>query len=235
MHVALSYLEAGVGLTLLALLISFIPTLYAAFQRREFSVSRLSVRAGIPATPWGVLEIAKSVESYERLDELWREWEQWFIEVGETHTTLTILNYYRSPNPQQTWIGSAATVLDAAALFNAAVDFTPSPTAGLCIRSGWLTLRRMADYFQVPYPVDFTTPIAISITREEFGLVLARLERSGVPLVADRNAAWDDFTGWRMNYDAMIEAFYSLFTCPRTDWHSASIQPLFGPSNKRGA
>jgi hypothetical protein len=230
----LSYLEAGVGLTLLALLIAFIPTLYAAFQRREFSVSRLSVRAGIPATPWGVLEIAHSVESYERLDELWREWEQWFIEVGETHTTLTVLNYYRSPNPQQTWIGSAATILDAAALFNAAVDVTPSPTAGLCIRAGWLTLRRLADYFRVPYPVDLSRSVPISITREEFDLVLERLERTGVPLVADREAAWSDFVGWRVNYDAMIEAFYVLFTCPRTDWHSASIQPLFGPSNHRG-
>lgn len=48
----LEYLEAAVGLTLLALLIAFIPTLYQAFQRREYSVSRLSVRAGIPATPW---------------------------------------------------------------------------------------------------------------------------------------------------------------------------------------
>jgi hypothetical protein len=64
----LEYVEAGVGLTLLALLIAFIPALYGAFQRREFSVSRLTVRAGIPATPWGVLEIAQSVESYDRLD-----------------------------------------------------------------------------------------------------------------------------------------------------------------------
>ena len=92
----------------------------------------------------------------------------------------------------------------------------------------------MADYFQVPYPVNFDGTVPISITREEFDLVLARLERSGVPLVADRDTA-GDFVGWRMNYDAMIETFYSLFTCPRTDWHTASIQPLFGPSNKRGA
>ena len=231
--IVLSYLEAGVGLTLLALLIAFIPTLYAAFQRREMSVSRLSVSAGIPATPWGVLEIAHSVESYERLDELWREWEQWFIDVGETHTTLTVLNYYRSPNPQQTWIGSAATVLDSAALFNAAVDFPPSPTAGLCIRAGWLTLRRIADYFRVPYPIDLNRSVPIAITRDEFDLVLERLERAGVPIVADRDAAWSDFVGWRVNYDAMIEAFYPLFTCPRTDWRSASVQPLFGPSNRR--
>ncbi|MGC1239634.1 MAG: hypothetical protein WA860_12690 [Acidimicrobiales bacterium] len=230
----LEYIEAGIGLTLLALLIAFIPTLYQSFQRREYSVSRLTVRSGVPATPWGVLEIAASVSSYERLDELWREWEAWFIDVGETHTTLVILNYYRSPNPDQTWIGAAASVLDGAALFQAAVDAEPSPTAGLCIRSGWLSLRRMADYFNVPYPTDFHREIPISITREEFEIVLDRLTRSGVPILADRDVAWRDFVGWRVNYDAIIERFYELFTCPRTDWNAAAVQPLFGPSNLRG-
>jgi hypothetical protein len=230
---ALEYIEAGIGLTLLALLIAFIGPLYQSFQRREFAVSRLTVRAGIPATPWGVLEIAQSVESYDRLDELWREWEQWFIDVGETHTTLVILNYYRSPSPNQTWIGSAATVLDAAALFNAAVDAKPSPTAGLCIRAGWLALRRIGDYFKVSYPTELTKDVPVSISRAEFETVLNRLERIGVPILADRDAAWSDFVGWRINYDAIIEACYRLFTCPRTDWNSAAIQPLFGPSNKR--
>ncbi len=231
---SLEYLEAAVGLTLLALLIAFIPTLYQSFQRREISVSRLTVRAGRPATPWGILEIAQSVESYERLEELWREWEQWFIDVGETHTTLTILNYYRSPDPAQTWIGSAASVLDAAALFNAAVDAMPSASAGLCIRAGWLTLRRLADYFRVPYPADVRPTLPISITRSEFDDVVARLERSGIPIVPDHDVAWRDFVGWRVNYDAIIEAFYTLFTCPRTDWHLAAVQPLVEPSNHRG-
>lgn len=155
--------------------------------------------------------------------------------MGETHTTLVILNYYRSPNPVQTWIGSAATVLDAAAIFQAAVDVKPSPTAGLCIRSGWLTLRRLADYFKIPYPVDMKQKIQIAITREEFDMVLARLERSGVPLVSDRDAAWRDFAGWRVNYDAIIEALYIRFTCPRIDWHKAAADPLVGPSNQRSA
>jgi hypothetical protein len=230
---AVGYIEAGVGLTLLALLIAFIGPLYQSFQRREYAVSHLAVRAGAPATPWGVLEIAQSVESYDRLDELWREWEQWFIDVGETHTTLPILNFYRSPLPTQTWIGCAATVLDAAALFNAAVDAKPSPTAGLCIRAGWLTLRRIADYFRVPYPTVLTKDIPISVSREDFEIVLTRLESVGVPILADHDAAWTDFVGWRVNYDAMIEHFYALFTCPRTDWRTAAVQPFFGPSNKR--
>jgi hypothetical protein len=233
-QITLGYLEAGIGLTLLALLISFIPTLYAAFQRREISVSRLSVRAGVPATPWGILEIANSVNSYDLLDELWREWEQWFIEVGETHSTLTILNFYRSPTLDQTWIGSAAAVLDAAALFNSVVDLTPSPTAGLCIRSGWLNLRRVADYFEVRYPLKVSHKSPIAISREEFDIVLARLERGGVPLIADRDAGWRDFVGWRANYDHIIEASYKLFNCPRTDWRSASNEPLVERSNVRG-
>jgi hypothetical protein len=233
-QIALGFIEAGTGLTLLALLISFIPTLYAAFQRREISVSRLSVRAGVPATPWGILEIAQSVNAYDLLDELWREWEQWFIEVGETHSTLTILNFYRSPTLDQTWIGSAAAVLDAAALFNAVVDLTPSPTAGLCIRSGWLNLRRVADYFEVRYPEKVLRKTPIAISREEFDIVLARLERGGVPLIADREAGWRDFVGWRINYDAIIEASYKLFSGPRTDWRAASIEPLVEPSNQRG-
>jgi hypothetical protein len=234
-QLTLGFVEAGIGLTLLALLIAFIPTLYTAFQRRELSVARLAVRAGVPATPWGVLEVAQSVKSFEALDKLWLEWEQWFIDVGETHTTLTILNYYRSPNPNQTWIGAAATVLDAAAIFNAAVDVPPSPTAGLCIRSGWIALRRLADYFRIPYPLHPERSIPIAVSRHEFGLVLEHLERSGVPIVADHDAAWRDFLGWRVNYDAIIEACYEQFTCPRIDWNQVAIQPLLPPSNVRGA
>jgi hypothetical protein len=233
-QLTVGFVEAAIGLTLLALLIAFIPTLYTAFQRRELSVARLAVRAGVPATPWGVLEVAESVKSYEGLDKLWLEWEQWFIDVGETHTTLTILNYYRSPNPNQTWIGAAATVLDAAALFNSAVDEPPSPTAGLCIRSGWISLRRLADYFRIPYPLHPERSIPIAISRHEFDLVLEHLDRSGVPLVADRDVAWRDFLGWRVNYDAIIEACYERFTCPRVDWNLVAVQPLLPPSNVRG-
>ncbi len=233
-ELSLSYLEAAIGLTLLALLIAFIPTIYSAFQRREISVSRLSVRAGVPSTPWGILEIARSVNDYERLDDLWKEWESWFIELRETHTTLTILNFYRTPVPGQTWVGSATSVLDAAALYNSSVDLPVSATAGLCIRSGWLALRGLADYFRVEYPrnPDGTEPISVS--QEEFELALDHLVRSGVPILADHDQAWLDFVGWRVNYDAIIEALHVLTTSPRTDWFTAGTQPLFAPSNRRG-
>jgi hypothetical protein len=233
-ELALTYFEAACGLTLLALLIAFIPTIYGAYQRRELAISRLSVRAGVPATPWGIIEIAQSVGSYDRLDELWREWETWFMELRETHTTLTILNYYRTPIPGQTWVAAAASVLDSAALFNSAVDLEASPSAGLCIRSGWLALRGLADYFRIPYPIAPDGSEPISITREEFDGALGHMERSGVPVLADRDAAWLDFVGWRVNYDAIIERLHVQFTSPRLDWDAMLQSAPTKPSNRRG-
>jgi len=47
---AMSFVEATLGLGLLALLITYLPTLYASFQRRERQVALLEVRAGTPAS-----------------------------------------------------------------------------------------------------------------------------------------------------------------------------------------
>ncbi len=230
----LAFSEAGIGLTLLALLIAFIPSLYSAFQRRELEVSRLAVRAGTPATPWGMLEIAKSIGDFSRLEEVWADWEVWFIDVAETHTTHSILNFYRSRSAGKSWIASAATVLDAAALYNAAVDLEPSVGAALCIRSGWLALRELADVFSLPYPTEPTRADPIATTRAEFDLVLDHLEASGVPLIADRAQAWGDFVGWRVNYDAAIEQLTSFLSYERLDWSSVVNRPLLPPTNQRG-
>ncbi len=40
--------------------------------------------------------------------------------------------------------------------------------------------------------------------------------------------------GWCVNYDAIVEALLERFTCPRTEWHLASGQPLLRRSNERG-
>ena len=43
-----AFVEAALGLGLLAMLISYLPTIYGSFSRREVSVSQLAVRAGTP-------------------------------------------------------------------------------------------------------------------------------------------------------------------------------------------
>jgi hypothetical protein len=50
-----SYSEATLGLLLLTLLISYLPTIYQAFSRREIVVAQLDLRAAVPASAAGLV------------------------------------------------------------------------------------------------------------------------------------------------------------------------------------
>ena len=52
------FLAAAVGLVILTLQIAYLPTLYAAFNRRETEVALLNARAGVPS--WGPELLART-------------------------------------------------------------------------------------------------------------------------------------------------------------------------------
>ena len=87
----LSILEALTGLAILALMISFLPTLYGTFSRREIAVGRLTTRAGQPPHPVEFLSRLDAIGQLEHVGDRWEEWEDWFVELGETHTTFPAL------------------------------------------------------------------------------------------------------------------------------------------------
>jgi hypothetical protein len=216
--VAITFIEAAIGLTLIAMLISYIPTIYGAFSRREIAVTQMSVRAGSPPTPRELLIRAHRAGYLHKLDDLFAQWELWFVELEETHTSLVILNFFRSPNPERSWVNAAGAVLDAAALRYAVVDTPFTPQAGICIRSGFLALRAIGGYFQVPFDPDPSPTDAISVRREEFDELCSELADAGVPLKTDRDAAWRDFAGWRVNYDTVLVGLGRVTMAPPAPW-----------------
>src|SRR5262249_25802091 len=112
----LAFIEAGTGLATLALLIAFLPNIYTTFSRPEVQVARLSRGAVPPASAVELLIRFHQVGWLDDLPCLWEEWENWFAELGETHTSFAMLVFFRSPNAHRSWITSAGAVLDAAAL-----------------------------------------------------------------------------------------------------------------------
>ena len=53
------------------------------------------------------------------------------------------------------------------------------------------------------------------------------MEESGVPIVADRDAAWIAFAGWRVNYDTIIEQAAVAFMAPPSPWDTiADARPV---------
>ena len=111
----------------------------------------------------------------------------WFTELGETHTSLAVLSFFRSPNPGRSWITASGAVLDAAALRMSVLNVEFTPAGGLCIRSGYLALREIAASFGFDFDSNPSPDDPISISREEFDEVYERLGASGVPVRPDRD------------------------------------------------
>jgi len=224
-YLAITFFEAIIGLIQLALLISYLPTLYSAFSRRESAVSMLEVRAGSPPSAVVMIQRFNRLNRLEKLQDLWEDWEMWFVDIEETHTSLPMLAFYRSPQSAHSWVTAAGAVLDAASLYLSTIDGPRIVEGDLCLRAGYLSLRRIADYFQIEYDTEFLPDNRenarfVSITRDEFDTAYDELAASGVPLKPDREQAWYDFAGWRVNYDTVLLALAGMVMAPIAPWSS---------------
>ena len=216
-----AFTEAMLGLLLVGLLIAYLPTMYSAFARREQAVNLLEVRAGSPPSALEMLLRFHRNHGLDKLSDYWKTWEAWFADVEESHTTLPALVFFRSPRAENCWVTAAGTVLDAAAITLSSLDIPYEISAALCIRAGFFTLRRVANYFDIPSPQDPHYPSTpICIERSEYDEVIDRLAAAGLPVKANREQAWKDFAGWRVNYDRALILLCGLVMAPPAAWSS---------------
>jgi hypothetical protein len=216
----LAFSEASIGLLLVALLIAYLPTMYAAFSRRELAVTLLEVRAGSPPSAVEMLVRFHRLQQLDQLTQLWETWEMWFAELDETHTSLGALAFFRSPQPEHSWVTAAGAVLDAAALVSSTVDVPRNVQGELCLRAGYLALRHIVAFFRIPFQDAPKADDPISIRREEYDEACEQLASAGIPLKPDRDAAWRAFSGWRVNYDDTLLALAALTSAPYAPWSS---------------
>jgi hypothetical protein len=225
-HYVLAFAEAAIGIMLSALLISYLPTIYASFQRRELLVTKIETSAGSPPAATTLIERyylilgrrspSAMIDAY---DTLWTQWIDWFTDIEESHTSLSMVSFLRSQQPNRSWITAAGAILDTAALVRSTVEIPMNTRADLMIRSGYLALKAIAKNYGFRYVNDVTFPKhPISISRAEFDTAYELLSRASVPLRADRDQCWQDFAGWRVNYDAPLLDICALLMAPEAPW-----------------
>src|SRR5271156_877213 len=209
---ALDPLAALAGLGTVALQIGYLPTLYAAFNRREALITLLDSRAGVPS--WGPELLARThyglgsgVSAVGQLPELFEAWEQWSADVSESHTTYVPLIWFRSPRPLSSWVTAQLAVLDAAALYLALLpNASDLIQARLCLRGGFTCLGNIARSIGIPIPLDADPSDGIALSYEDFLEAIERLRRVDYPIERPLEDAWADFLGWRVNYEAAAYA-----------------------------
>ena len=154
------FIAAATGMVVVALQIGYLPTLYAAFNRRETDVALLASRAGVPSFGPELLArqyyaLGSGVSTLDTLPELYQQWERWAADVAESHTTYLPLVRFRSPLPYSSWVISLLAMLDSAALILVlAPEQAPTVAARLFLRSGFTCLTRVARAMGMDVPVE---------------------------------------------------------------------------------
>src|SRR5207244_6004825 len=148
--------------------ITYLPTMYAAFSRREALVTRTSISAGTPPTAFALIERYHMIAGFDRLEaHTWVPWTAGFVDIEESHTSLGALALFRSPQPHRSWVTASGAVLDTAAILQSSVTTYDSSAAQLTMRAGFLALRAVADYFNIPHDPEPSADDPISIDRAE--------------------------------------------------------------------
>jgi hypothetical protein len=242
---AIVFLAAATGMVVVALQVGYLPTLYAAFNRRETEVALLVSRSGAPS--WGPELLARTyyalgtgVSSIDTLPELYRTWERWAADVAESHTTYLPLVRFRSPLPYSSWVISLLAVLDSAALILVlAPEQAPVVAARLCLRGGFSCLGRVARAMGLDVPEEANPDDGISLTYEEFLTAISRIEEVGFNVTREAADAWPDFVGWRVNYERAayqiaeaLDAVPALWSGPRRQGE-AEMPPRRPPSGRQ--
>jgi hypothetical protein len=214
------FVAAAVGLTILTLQIAYLPTLYAAYNRRETEVALLNSRGGIPS--WGPELLARThyglgsgTSTLDTMPDLYGQWERWASDVAESHTTYLPLVRFRSPRALSSWVTSLLSVLDSAALFLAlSPSAAPVVPARLCLRSGFLCFIRIAQAMGFDIPDEADPEAEISLTYDDFLEAVTRMREVDFPIERDPADAWPEFVGWRVNYEraayAVAAAVYAV-------------------------
>ncbi|UYZ61898.1 hypothetical protein [Hymenobacter weizhouensis] len=214
-----TFAEATMGLLLMTLLISYLPTIYQAFSRRELVVARLELRAGAPTSACTLLTWLNRSGSLLDDDEQWERWEEWFMEIEESHTSLPIISFFRSPQPGRSWVTAAGLILDTAALMFSVAEGPRSRQAELTFKAGCIALNRVYRFFDERGRTGPTSLIEDNDPiedpeRADFDHVCEELQANGFQLRPNRDEAWQQYHTLRSRYREALDFLARLTVAP---------------------
>jgi Ion channel len=210
---AVIILESGTGLGLLAVVMGYFPVLYAAFSRREVSISLLDARAGSPPTAAELLRRHSYEGGEAALSLLLVEWERWSAELLESHISYPLLCYFRSQHSNQSWISALTSVLDTSALLIAGVQGHEARQAQLTFAMARHALVDLSQIFSL-VPVNNA---ADRLPQARYEQLYNLLCQSGVSVCRD-GRSFERLRDMRALYEGYAEALSNYLCMPLPPW-----------------
>ena len=217
----LMIIESGTGLGLVALVISYVPVLYAAFSRREVSVALLDSRAGSPPTAAELLTRHGFEGGAKALVTLLAEWERWSADILESHISYPVLCYYRSQHDNQSWLSALTTILDVCALLITTIEGPASRQAQLTFAMARHAVVDLGHVFQIEHdkPAVLNVAEADRLPNATFARLCDVLSAVDIGLCTDSNST-HRLLAIRQLYEPRAQALADYLRMPLPLWIS---------------
>ncbi len=193
---------AATGLGVVALVVTFLFSIYGSYQSRELEVIRLQATAGAPPSAVTLLE------AFAQLD--LRDRQRWCAELLDSHVAYPVLAYFRSSHDNLSWISALGTVLDASCLVLTTITNVPRGDAELLRRVGSHLVEDISN-------LGFRTGSPRPLDREAFDLAYARLAEIGYEM-EPVDEAWPRFEAARSRYIDRLETMANYWEVASTSW-----------------
>jgi hypothetical protein len=198
------------GLGVVALVVTFLFSIYGSYQRRELEVVRLQATAGAPPSAVALLEAFQRLDFPDRLPAFFVVWQRWCAEVLDSHVAYPVLAWFRSSHDNLSWVSALGAVLDAACLVLTTIRGVPRGDAELVRRVGAHLVEDMSN-------LGFRETSRPALDREAFELVCTRLAEVGYEL-DPIDEAWPRFEAARSQYVDRLEAMAAYWEVASTSW-----------------
>lgn len=211
------------GLGIVALVVTFLFSLYGSYQRREANVVLLQAKAGSPVSAVVLLENLARFQLSDHLPQFFGEWERWEVEVLDSHVAYPLLGYFRSSHDNLSWISALGSVLDTATLVLTTIDGIPRGQAELVKALGDHLVEDITN-------LGNRAPASSALDRPSFDAVYQRLAAAGYRLVPEEQA-WPAFSAARSSYADRLEQMAAFWATPSASWFGGS-EALRSPTHR---
>ncbi len=199
----MAIIEGAIGLFLIVYLFTFLPGFLDLVSERGDRVAWIYARTGPMPSGVGLLLWYYESGRGDEMDTVFEEWEGFFRKLSQARSFLAILCVIRPLNPSESWVCAFGAFLDAMALKSTTVA-KRSPAVEICLDCAVQVIKNFHSAMRGTPINPLRSPAQMHVERRDYEEACRRLEAAGVPLLADREGAWQNFIRAHMRYEEEV-------------------------------
>jgi hypothetical protein len=184
----LAVVEAGSGFVFLAIVIGYLPVMYAVVQRREYAIILLDSKASSDPTGFELIRRHAAAGAISELTPFLAKYEQWGAEMLEAYLAYPITALYRSQHDDQSWVRAATAIMDACALIKSSFEPVDKETRVLIFQAGatFASLRHVMVDLAYLIKMPPQSECAKRLSEIDYAWLMSELQSLELPILPNR-------------------------------------------------